>query len=37
MLVDSTKNEEVILLFDKTPFYAEAGGPPKWIQEIYKF
>ena len=27
MLVDSTKkNEEVMLIFDKTPFYAEAGG-----------
>ena len=27
MLVDSTKkNEEVILIFDKSPFYAEAGG-----------
>ncbi len=27
ILVDSTKkNEEVILIFDKSPFYAEAGG-----------
>ncbi len=27
VLVDSTKkNEEVILIFDKSPFYAEAGG-----------
>ena len=25
-LIQQKKNEEVILIFDKSPFYAEAGG-----------